>query len=449
MTMTAGVWLALLVTLSILSLRRPVWAIALYMQTFFAAPHLWWWGRDVPSARYALWTGAVLLFSVILHSSKAPKRKWGMVDYAAIAVALNASLVHVAWSANQAISLDTYVEVLKYVLLYFMMCSAIRDKRDFRIALLTLALGAGYIGWEVTINHRGQFTHSRLEGVGAPAADTSNGLASLILLVLPLAGSLFVEGSKKEKLAAIVTAPLILNVLLLCNSRGAFLGLIGAGLIMLLLARGKTRKQAMQSLALGAFALYMLLGDPKILDRFQTTFVGSDERDNSAESRLTYWRAGLVMLYDYPLGAGGGAFKFIFAEKYLRVVGSDESARALHNGYLTEATDWGVQGLFFKVLFVGGALFVALAGVKRTRAAGLSADSLLGMCTIAAAGGFLITCIFGSFLNNEWSYWIVALMVRYGEIYRPQSAVTVVSPPVPVQATMPQPASAALWPSRV
>lgn len=450
MSIMAGLWLALAVVLLFASFRRPVWAVALYMQTFFAAPHLWWWGRDVPRLRYALWTGAFLLLAVVLHAARTEKRKWGVVDFAAIAVALNASLVHVAWSADSTISLDTYVEVLKYVLLYFMLCKAIRDKSDFRIVLMTVALGAGYIGYEVTINERGSFNGSRLEGVGAPAADTSNGLASLMLPMLPLAGSLFVAGTKREKLAAIVTAPLILNVLLLCNSRGAFLGLIGAGLMMLLLARGKTRKQAFQSLALGAVALYLLLGDPKILDRFQTTFVGSEARDNSAASRVTYWKAGLLMLNDFPLGAGGGAFKFIYAETYFQMVGSNEPARALHNGYLTEATDWGIQGIFFKMLFVGGALWIAYKGVKQTRNAGLPAESLIGMCTIAAAFGFLVTCVFGSFLNNEWSYWVVALMVRYREIYAPQQpAVTAVPQPAPFEMAQPRPASAALSPSRV
>ena len=30
----------------VMATRRPVWALGLYMQTYFAAPQLWWWGDD-------------------------------------------------------------------------------------------------------------------------------------------------------------------------------------------------------------------------------------------------------------------------------------------------------------------------------------------------------------------------------------------------------------------
>ena len=93
---------------------------------------------------------------------------------------------------------------------------------------------------------------------------------------------------------------------------------------------------------------------------------------------------------------------------------------------------------------------IAYKGIKRTREAGLASESVMGMCTFAAAFGFLITCIFGSFLNNEWSYWIVALMMRYAEIYAPQQrSVEAVPRPAPFEAAQRRSASAALWPSRV
>jgi hypothetical protein len=32
--------------------------------------------------------------------------------------------------------------------------------------------------------------------------------------------------------------------------------------------------------------------------------------------------------------------------------------------------------------------------------------------------GLMIHCFFGSFLANEWTYWVMALLVRYSELYR-------------------------------
>jgi hypothetical protein len=426
MSLTAIAWVLLFAILTLGSLTRPVYAVSLYMLTFFAAPHLWWWGDQIPEQRYALIAGLILLGAVIFNvaQSSESQRQWSRAHTAALLVVANATFVHFLIASTPSVSVDHYVELLKFILLFFLFWLAIQDRRDLRIAVIAIALGAAYIGYEVTINERGDFSGSRLEGVGAPGADSSNSLASVMLLTLPLIGTLWVNGEVRHKLTAMVAAPFALNVLILCNSRGAFLGLIGAGLSFLLIARGQTRKQAIKSLALAGVVLYLLLGDPQIFERFLTTFAGSEDRDASAASRFQFWRAGLLMIYDYPLGDGGGAFKYIHGGRYLRMVmGDDAIERSLHNGYLEEATEWGVQGLFLRLMFVGASALLAFRTIKLCRNDGRTADALMGMCFLTAGCGFLIHCVFGSFLSNEWGYWILALMVRYGELYRvPESA---------------------------
>ena len=425
MSLTAAVWVGVFAALAILSLGRPVWAVSLYLLTFFAAPHLWWWGDEIPAARYALWTGVVLLLAVPLYLARMKEetgRRFTIVHGAAIVMAVNATLVHFALASHPEISIDNYVELLKYVGLFLLIWAAVQDKRDFRIVLTSIALGAAYIGYEVTINERGYFSAGRLEGVGAPAADSANSLADVMLTMLPLIGCLFIGGTKRARLTVLIAAPLALNVLILCNSRGAFLGLIGAGVAFLMVARGPTRKKAVRALALGTVALYLLLGDPEIFSRFITTFAGSEERDASAASRLQFWQAGLAMLADYPLGDGGGAFKYVHGGKYLAQVAGVDDDRSLHNGYLTEATDWGVQGLFLKLLFMGTALAAAYKTSKLCRHQNRLDDALIGICVFVSGAALLIHCLFGSFLSNEWGYWVAALLVRYSELYGAENA---------------------------
>ena len=422
MSFTAAAWVTTAIGLTVLSLRRPSYAIALYMLTFFAAPHLWWWGDDVPELRYAVIAGLTLLGALVLYLAQSPAdagHRFSRTHGLALAMGVNATFVHFFLASAPNISVDNYIEFLKYILLFFLMWRAIDSRDDMRVVVMSIAVGAAYIGYEVTINERGDFNGSRLEGVGAPGADSSNSLASVMLLVLPVIGTLFINGKWRHKIIAIAAAPLALNVLVLCNSRGAFLGLIGAGVAFLVLSRGRTRKQAVKSLALGGIALYLLLGDPQILERFTTTFAGSEERDRSAASRLEFWQAGLLMLYDYPFGDGGGSFKYVHGGKYLsQVVGDDAEERSLHNGYLTEATEWGIQGLVLRLFFIGIALAAAVRTSNQCRREGRTEDALMGTCLVVALAGFLIACIFGNFLRNEWGYWIVALLVRYGELYR-------------------------------
>lgn len=420
MSATAILWGLIAATLLLVSLHRPAYAVAFYMLTFFAAPNLWWWGKALPDLRYAIIAGLVLLVAVLLRprgNAETPYR-FGAVHVVAILMAANATFVHFLLASVPAVSLDNYVQLLKLVLLFFLIWRAIQERTDFRIVIMSLALGAAYIGYEVTINHRGSFTGSRLEGVGAPGADTSNGLACLFVTVLPLVGSLLIHSGKRHKLAAVVAAPLALNVVLLCNSRGAFLALIGSALSFLLLARGRARKDAIKALALGAVALFLLLGDPKILDRFATTFAGSEDRDASAASRMDFWRAGLKMIGDFPLGDGGNSFKTVRGSYYIsQVTGNEAIDRALHNGYLTEATEWGLQGLLLRLIFIAAAASAAYKTIRRCLTESRSQDALVGVCLVAGLVGYLIANMFGSYILSEWGYWMVALLIRYSDVY--------------------------------
>jgi hypothetical protein len=434
-SLTAAVWSLLAVGLFLRSFQRPIWAACLYMLTFFAAPQLWWWGNDLPRARYSFISGIVLAVSVALYIARRGEnveRRFRLIHVLAIVSVVNATLVHVFIAARPAISIDSYTELVKYTLLFFLLWYSVQNRRDFKILLIAITLGSAYLGYEITFNERGGFLHSRLEGIGAPGADTSNGLASLMLLTLPLIGSLFMHRTWGNRALVAIAAPLTLNTLLLCNSRGAFLGLIGAGLLYFFLARGAARKEAFRTLLLGALALYLLLGDPDILNRFMTTFVGSEERDQSASLRIVFWRAGLLMLADYPLGAGGAGFKFQHGSYYLPLLGTDETVRSLHNGFLTEATDWGIQGLLLRLSIIALATIAAYRTSNACRRDRRGDDAVIGNCMIVAMFGFMIGCVFGSFLSNEWTFWILALLVRYSELYA-------VSEP----AVLPQPAGLA------
>lgn len=418
MSLTAVIWVMLALALTALSIQGAVWAVGFYMLTFFAAPQLWWWGDEVPALRYALIAGLIVLVSVVISNrANDQPRQTTLTHAAALGMATNATFVHFFLASSKTISFGAYIELLKYLLLFFLLWLAIRDKRDMRRVLIAIALGAAYIGYEVTINERGNFRGGRLEDVGAPGADSANSLACLMLTTVPLTGSLFVRGKLWEKLLVAVSAPLAVNVLLLCNSRGAFLGLIGAGVAFLLVSRGATRKQALKTLALGGLALFLLLGDPDIMNRFATTFVGSEDRDNSAASRLEFWKAGLAMVADYPLGDGGNSFKYVQGGRYLAEIAGIDEERSLHNGYLTEATSWGIQGITLHLVLFGSALVAALRTSNRCRLRGDVNDALVGVCIVVAGAAFLIHSMFGSFLSNEWGFWVVALLVRYSELY--------------------------------
>jgi O-antigen ligase len=452
MSTTALAWLGLFGGLALCSLFRPVYAFSLYLLTFFLFPAFWWWGRPLPNLRWNLLAGTVFLLAVLLKAGRKPLQAQPdpaakRITNVALALLANATFVHVLLAPSIEISLENYLRLLKFVLLFFLIVASIRRHSDLRLVLWSIIIGAAYIGYEVTVNDRGRFIKGRLEGVGAAGVDDANQLASLMATVLTLAGGLFFWGKRWDKLLVAVTGPLILNVILLCSSRGAFLALIVGAVSFLVTAPGRVRRKAVFGLGLAGLATFLLLGDPQIVARFATTFTSAEERDSSAAGRLVLWKAGFTMLRDNPLGAGGDAFRLGYGGRYLQGVGVDRQGRSVHNGILNEACEWGLQGIVLRILFIGLAVLVARKTVRQQTALGRSGEAALGCCLIASAVAFVVSSAFGDYMDEEWGYWVPALMTAYARVYRADALAGTGWNPAPVLAAPPVVLSRPLSPS--
>jgi hypothetical protein len=204
------------------------------------------------------------------------------------------------------------------------------------------------------------------------------------------------------------------NVVLLCNSRGAFLGLLAGGAVFLFMASGPARKQSARVIGLALVATFLLLGDMRIVDRFMTTFTSEGQRDSSAQSRIVFWTAASEMLMDYPLGSGGNSFSEGRGWQYLE--GGDRRpglARAIHNGFLTEATDWGVQGFLITIGFLGAIVLTLLRGRRMAIDAGDSHAVMVFACIATAMTAWCVSSVFGDYLNDEWGFWVAAFAYSY------------------------------------
>jgi O-antigen ligase len=417
-SITGVAWFAAVVFLALRTFKQPAYGVALYLVTFFVNPQYWWWGDPFLSIRWNLIAGLLLLVGLAMNppAQKVSTPSSEKVGRYAVLMAANALAVHFALAPIYSISETLLILLLKFVLLYFLMVRAIRTPQDMRVVLWSILLAAAYIGWEVTINDRGRFSGGRLEGVGAAGVQNSNELASLLLVVIPLGGYLFLTSQALARVLAAASTALVLNVVLSCNSRGAFLGLIVGGVVIVTMAPRTVRTKVLKGVALGSLALLLLMRDPKIMSRFMTIFVSSEERDGSAETRLVIWSAVFAMVKDHPLGAGGESFSQYYGRIYLPGVGYDSNGRSVHNGYLNEITNWGLQGLYLRLAFFVVA-FIGAFKTGRPRARdGDAENALLAACLISAAVGVLVSAFFGDYLDDEWGLWMVALVVAQSRI---------------------------------
>ena len=429
MSSTLLAWLLTFSGLTIKSLQRPIWGLGVYYIAFFAAPQYWSWGGPIKGYRWAFISGLILIISVLLmkilgrskvKESGIPRAK--IVNVFANLMLLNILFVHFFLAEKQAVSSEMFSLFAKFILLYYLIVMAVETKNEFSLLLLILVIGASYIGYETTINDVGKITKGRLEGVGAPGAGMSNQLACLMVSILPLAGSLFMISKGKRKILVAIVTPLILNVIMLTNSRGAMLAAIASGIIFLIFSPREVRKQSIFLLSLGSLATFMLMGDDRIIERFMSIFVEEEERDGSASSRIVYWQAGMNVIKDYPLGSGGNGFKTIHASEYLQEFGIYVRGRSVHNGFINEACEWGIQGLCLKFLFMLSGIFASGKAAKYQKSLGNRDPIILRIGIISGLAAYLVTCMFGDFMDAEWGYWLVALLACHANVYGKPSA---------------------------
>ena len=156
------------------------------------------------TVRWSLIAGIILIFGVLIkkwrNTPKEGVREASLTRVSSTIIfffLVNATFVQYILAEDPIIGEGSYILLVKFVLLYFLMTNLISSSKDLKLITIAMIIGAGYIGYEVTINDRGGFTQGRLEDVGAPGARGANELASLMVTIIPVAASFFMISSKK------------------------------------------------------------------------------------------------------------------------------------------------------------------------------------------------------------------------------------------------------------
>ena len=391
---------------------HPIYPLVAYVIFYYAPPHLNWWGDAIPDLRYSLTASFVLVGSILLTRSNLedvkeepnPARIWFLL------FSVNTVIVTIGWAANTARSWGYSVLVLKLLLLYLLMPAAIRTPAQFDIFAASHVAGGFYWGWKAWDDpHR---KAGRLMAVGGPDTQNDNQAAGHLLTVLPFA-ALFVLTEKRpiRRGLAVVASGFLVNVFVLCNSRGATLGLLAGGAASIFLA-GKGRRARLIGVGIAGLTALLMLADTQFITRQQTT---ADPTDNSAQSRLEMWQAGLHLLRDHPLGAGGRAFHILSPHYIPDILAADNvEERSPHNTFVQLATDWGVQGFFFFIMFLIMSGVMLYRVRKRTPA---NTWYFYRSLTVQVA---LVATMAASFFSNrlygESIYWMGALAVALHRI---------------------------------
>ncbi|MFI3253920.1 MAG: O-antigen ligase family protein [Eubacteriales bacterium] len=236
----------------------------------------------------------------------------------------------------------------------------------------------------------------------ASSLDNPNMLGQYFILMIPLTGALLLSAKNWEtRLVWFTAAALQCICMLLTFSRGAWLGLLAAGMIFFILLNPKLTYW----IPVALIALYMFL-PASVIGRF--TSIG-DISDDSTSYRVYIWMGVFAMLKDYwfsGVGAGDGAFNMVYpAYSYDSIV-----APHSHNLFLQILCDGGFFLLLVFLLFLFHYFRGLCVALKHSES---QEGKLYQIATLSGTAGFLVQAMTDySFYNYRvmFLFWVVVAL---------------------------------------
>lgn len=427
MSKTALAWTIGLLTGTVLNFRDPIFGLLTYLWEYYNHPPLRWWGNQVPDWRWSLLMGTMLLVSYTLHGKTLFRREifrhrqtqW-LVGFFIIT-----ALVTTFLAIDPVRSRGYVLDLGKLTVLFCLIIGVVDSYRKYQWVTAALILGA--LSWGVDAYLDPNFSDGRLIQVGGPDSYDDNAAAAHVIPVLPFLALYFWYGNKWQRVLAIVSAPFIINMIILCNSRGASAGIAVALLAGVLLMQWRLRLR-LALVALVSVPVLLTLVDQNFIER-QWTLVDylregpageAAQYDGATTERLISWGGALELIADQPLGVGGGGFDMLSPVYAREVVERHEGElRAVHNTYLWVGSDWGVVGLIAFLGFIVSGL-LALHRIRRE-----SKNERLRLESLALEVGLIAFLGAAVFINRQYAeilYWLMALSAALANIHEADAA---------------------------
>lgn len=329
-----------------------------YQLIYFLSPQLRWWGSSLPSLPYSKILVIFLLFLFLVRPKDelnklfdAPQFKWFYFILTLIAI----TSFYAVW---QEIHVTSLIDFLKLTIIISVAYKVINTSFKLNCALWAYCIGSSYIG--LLAYQVGRNSGGRVQGIGTVDAPDANGIAAAIAPSILLYGYLFLSSkNNKVKLAIIPLAVLVVNGLILINSRGAFLAVFAAALYFLYylyFSKVRLKKQRLKVTLLLTIALAgaVSLVDESFINRiYSIKNTEINEEQESGATRVIFWQSAFKMSLDYPFGKGTLGFQ-AYAPVYIpeHVHTGSHRNRSVHSTWMEVLTEIGYLGLFCFIMLI-------------------------------------------------------------------------------------------------
>lgn len=426
--------------------RHPIFGLYAYLAVFYIHPPSRWWAQYLPDLRWAYVAALVTLLAMLIHRAKLDSQRpaWLATLPGAMSVAFVAWLwVQSLWALDAKLHNDAAIQFTKYVVVFYVVYRLVDTPERIRDLLLVHVAGCAYLGVLAYLSDN--YTDARLDGVGGPGIDDANTLGMFLGTGVIVAAMLALVERGWRRTFAILAGAVIFNGVVLAASRGAFLGVLLGGFV-LLLVRPPQYRWLFWGFALVAVVGAVSVMDQRFVNRVLTVFDAierTETMDASAESRWVLAEAQLRMFAAHPMGTGHKGTAVLspqyLDERYL-TRGGDPNApavRSSHNTFLTLLVEQSIPGVIAYVALVawgvGSVLRIRLSYRTRT-----GAHLAYGGAAAAALGVVLGAGVFTDYLMAEVQVWLFALLAsslalaRFG-VREPAVSAAVIREPVAVR----------------
>lgn len=392
--------------------RHPVFGIYAYLWAFYLHPPSRWWGENLPDLRWSLMAALVTLVATV-RMPKSVGLPWSTSWGVRLLIAYTTWMwIQTAWAVNSSLHLEGCMLFTKYIILFYIIYRIVVDTKTFELFSWGHIIGCFIFGW---IAH-GMTVSGRLDSVGGPGMDDANLLGMHQITGLAFAGFFFIGFYSKKRWIALVTIPFILNTIILTMSRGAFLGMIGAGLIALLFSPRGKRFIIYGVIFLGVTLFFRLTND-QFWERMNTLKTTEESQmEASQRSRFDIARYGLEMVKDYPFGAGYRGHAELSVH-YMPANLLSGGRRSAHNTFMAAFVEQGYPGAILYIAFqmwIWLSLFHLRSLDKENRFPNLS----IYRAALATAFAACFVCSqFINALNAEIQIWLIALLAVLKDLY--------------------------------
>jgi hypothetical protein len=414
---SAALFLLFAATCTVLGfVRHPIYAFYFYLASMYVFPPARWWGYIFGDLRWALLSAAVTVLAIIVGRNKLAQKPPWIVNVPAIVMTLYATWmwIQLPWALDTEVHLNGCIQFVKYIVAFWFVYRLADSKEHVRDVLFAHMLGCAFLGLLAYSVGR---SDGRLDGVGGPGIDDSNTLGMYFATGALTALGMLLTQNGWRRWVALAAGAVIMEGLVLTNTRGAFLGLLG-GALLFAIFKARAHRRLFWGVALVGLVGLVMIVDRQFIERMASiseATVDTEDVDQSARSRLFIISAQWQMFLAYPMGTGHRGTA-VLSPRYLDdrwLTGKDEGdrARSSHNTFMTTLSEQGIPGA---LMFIWLSLWTFVAMFKLRSLEPRHGDPEI--TTLAATAGAVMAVVFvagntADFLMAEVQFWIFAVLV--------------------------------------